>query len=194
MIAKIAELLKPGIEALSWADKVFGVVVPISAKNKLGETKIIPAYLNSIDLCHASEYWDCVPDSSKMSIVYFEDQGMSVVNAGCHFMDCEATLRIIVWLNFKLINPQYTSSLLMKAELINAIPKRLTNDDYVTKICLWMDSEEQRSPAIFSRYSYDETQLQYLMWPYDYFALNYRVKFSIPLSACETVQLNPSIC
>lgn len=194
MITKIAELIKSEISSLVWIDKLGGVVKPGRVK-VAGEDKIFPIYINdSADPCNASVYLDFVPDSKKMSVVYFEDQGIEVVNSGCTFTDCTASLKLICWANLVRINADYTDAIPLKLDLIKNIPARLPNTDWVTKILATFAGEDIKSPAIFGNYTYDETMTQYLIYPYDYFALNYTVKFSFVNSCFEDVVLNPKVC
>lgn len=194
MITKIAELIRTEISALAWIDRIGGIVKPGRVKIA-GEDKVFPIDFNNLaDPCNSSVYLDFVPDSSKMSIIYFEDQGIEVVNSGCTFTDCTASLKIVCWANLVRINADYTDALLLKLDLIKNIPARLPNDDWVTKILATFTGEDTKSPAIFGNYTYDETMTQYLIYPYDYFALNYSVKFSFVNSCCDDVVLNPKVC
>ena len=194
MISKVAELIKSEISSIIWIDKIGGIVKPGRVK-VAGEDKIFPIYLNDLaDPCNASVYLDFVPDSKKMSIVYFEDQGIDVVNSGCTFTDCIGSLKLVCWANLEKINIDYTSAEILKLDLLKNIPARLPNTEWVTKILATFEGEDIKSPAIFGAYTYDETMTQYLIYPYDYFALNYKVKFSIASECFEDVVLNPKIC
>lgn len=194
MITKIAELIKAEISALEWIERIGGVVKAARVK-VAGEEKVFPIDFNNLaDPCDSSVYLDFVPDSSKMSIIYFEDQGIEVVNSGCSFTDCTASLRLVCWANLERINADYTDAVPLKLDLIKNIPARLPNTDWITKILTNFTSEETKSPAIFGAYTYDETMTQYLIYPYDYFALNYSVKFSFAGSCFDEVILNPKVC
>jgi hypothetical protein len=194
MITKIAELIKTEISTLEWVDHLGGVVRR-GVVNVGGTDKVFPIYINdSADPCNPSVYLDFVPDSKKMSVVYFEDAGLEVVNSGCTFTDCTASLKLVCWANLIRINADYTDATLLKLDLIKNIPARLNNTDWITKILVTFAGEDIKSPAIFGGYSYDETMTQYLIYPYDYFALNYSVKFSFVNSCFEDVVLNPKVC
>jgi len=197
MTGKIAQLLLSQFSTLNWVDKTAGVVKPLRVKIKGGEEKIYPVALNtSEDACDTSTYTDLVPDSSKMSILYFEDEGSDVIESGCKYTDIECSLKLVCWLNLPKINADYTDALNIKLDLINNIPAHIANTDWVTKIRVMFEGEEPKSAAIFSEYTYDEAEHQYLIYPYDFFALNYRVKFSIPMSSeCLTaIVIDPSAC
>jgi len=196
MTDKIAQLILNEISILNWIDKTAGVVKPLRVKIKGGEEKVYPIYLNDATLCDSSTYTDLVPDSSKMSILYFEDGGSEVIESGCKYTDMETSLKLVCWLNLKRINVDYTDALDIKLNLINNIPASIDNTDWVTKIRVMFGSEEVKSADIFSEYTYDEAEHQYLIYPYDYFALNYRIKYSIPMdSDCLTdIVINPGVC
>lgn len=194
MNSKIAEILKDQISSLTWVDKIVGLVKPITYTDKAGTKKTIPIYYrDDPTLCDSGDYTDLVPDSSKMSIIYFEDGGTDVANAGCMFTDCISSLKLVCWCNLKLINPALSSALSLKLQVINTIPNQIANTDWVTKIQVSLESDDVGSP--FTKYTYDE-QKQFLMWPYDYFSLNYKVRYSIPRNAeCfDDITLNPAIC
>lgn len=193
MNKKIAEILKDQISSLDWIDKIAGLVRPVTFKDKAGNVKTMPIYLNGVDMCKASAYEDLVPDSSKKSILYFEDGGMDVINAGCLYIDVLSSLKLVCWCNLKIINPEYSSAIPMKLEILRTIPTKIDNTDWVTKINVQFAGEDMANP--FTPYTYDE-QKQFLIYPYDYFSLNYKVRFSVPLNAeCyDSVELNPDIC
>lgn len=197
MTSKIAQLIIDEIDSLNWVDKIKGVVKPLKVKIKGGEEKIYPICLNTDPtLCNSSTYTDLVPDSSKMSIIYFEDGGTEVIESGCKYTDLESSLRLVCWLNLRKINADFTDALNIKLNLINTIPADIANTDWVTKIRVMFEGEEEKSAGIFSEYTYDEAENQYLIYPYDFFALNYRVKYSMPMdSDCLTdIVINPASC
>jgi hypothetical protein len=194
MNTKIAEILKDQLTGLAWVEKIAGLVRPVTYTDKVGNKKTYPIYfISDPTLCDSGDYTDLVPNSSKMSILYFEDRGMNVINAGCQFIDISSNIKLVCWTNLKLINPAYSSALLLKLEVIRTIPINIPNTDWVTKINTTFAGDDLTNP--FTPYTYDE-QKQFLMWPYDYFVLNYQVRFSVPLDAeCyDNITLNPSIC
>lgn len=204
MTGKIADLIKTEIETvqangtyLQWVDKIAGVVRAQRYTDKAGNEQVFPvAYNTPEDLCDTTTYTDLVPDSSKMSIIYFEDGGTDIIESGCMYTDCETTLKLVCWVNLKRVNVSYTDALNLKLELINNIPEDIDNTDWVTKIRVMFEGEEPKSAGLFSEYTYDESRTQYLMYPYDYFALNYKVRYSIPMnSEClSAVIINPGVC
>jgi len=195
MNAKIADLIKEQIQDLNFIDKLAGIVKPVTYTDKAGNSKTFPVALNDASACDPGHYTDLVPDSSKISIIYFEDLGTDVVNAGCRYVDVEAKIRLVCWVNLAKVNTDYSDANLLKIKLLQTIPKRLTNTDWVTKIFVKFAGEEPKD-NLFSAYTYDEKQTQYLMYPFDYFGLNYNVKYSIPMnSEClDNIVLNPKIC
>ena len=67
------------------------------------------------------------------------------------------------------------------AEIIRALPHFAENHPPFDQVYSEVMSQEVRSNSIFSAYSYDEKHTQYLMYPYDYFALNIETKFAVCL-------------
>ena len=65
-------------------------------------------------------------------------------------------------------------------EVIKKLPTRpFASGDFIS-IYISDISQVERSVDIFSRYTYSEVTTQYLMFPFDYAALDLTVEFTIP--------------
>ena len=189
----IANILKGYIETLSWADKVAGLVQTANIRVKDGESFMDKSYPISCDIdadsCVKGSYQDLAPESKKKSVMYFEDRG------GVTFDRQEGTrlfyranLRLIGWLNLKLINEVDCDDDVRSCgvsgdyvlEVIKVLPYKPFDAGGFYSIAINPPSQVERSVDIFSRYTYNETATQYLMWPYDYFALDLDIDFIVP--------------
>jgi len=197
MIGKIADKLALKISGLNYVDRITGLAKVIS-KNIAGEggmvAKKIPTYLNlNKTTCDNADYIDLVPDSKLKSIIYFEDQGTSKIDCSGRYDDFETNLRLVFWCNLGMID-QGTDLYNIQSEIISTLIGRIDNFDYVVKIIIELADIPEKSPTIFAEFSYSEEDKQYLLYPYDYFALDFSVKWSLAKICYETTTLNPNSC
>lgn len=180
----IANIIKERLKSVSFVDNIVGLVRPITA-NINEKPCILPVAINiSQDLCLKGNYIDLMPNSKYKSIIYFEDNGINVLE--CSENKCEyiSKLKMIVWLNTTKINDVgclYDGSICSTLELIKAMQKsnpinNVNTNPLVHRIIV-MPKSIIRDKTIFSEYTYDEKYSQYLFYPYDYFAINIDVRF-----------------
>lgn len=192
----IANILKGYVETLPFAGKVGGLVKAItySTQNDKGVVrKTIPV---DCDVTHTNclkgKYTDLMPDSKYKSVMYFEDGGVKPGDSSARDFSFESDLKLICWLNLKKTGKTGCSNTALAiATILNTIPTRTFNSGVYTRILITMTGAEPKNAQIFSKYTYDEEKNQYLMYPYDYFALNFTVRFTIS-KACITNWVNSS--
>jgi hypothetical protein len=91
-----------------------------------------------------------------------------------------------------VISLDILDSSLLEIELMNIIPMRIPNSTYfAAMIC---DIIGQNKEGIFSSYSYNETEKQFLNYPYDYFAFNLNIDYRLPIGCLEELINSTSIC
>lgn len=185
MITTIAEALALELKTtLSWLETTAGVAKPVTYSVPGAPSKVMPVACGS-NCVEGDRYSSLVPDSALKSLLYFEDYGTILKEKDTRRYDCEATLRLVCWLNLaKLGIDDCTLSALAVSHVISAVPLQLAVGQPYEHVLLKVVEQLPKSPAIFSRYTYNEKQLQYLMWPYDYFALVIKAKF-IFIRGCE---------
>ena len=187
---KIAGLFKTYLETLSWADKVAGLVQTASIRTADSVTKTYPISCDvTADACIKGEYQALTPDSKKKSVMYFEDHGgVPFISRIGNTLKFSCKLRLIIWLNLKLIQEAECagdatgcgSSGDYVIEAIKKFPaKPFKSADFIS-IYITNISQVERSVDIFSRYSYSEVATQYLMFPFDFAALDIDTEFTIP--------------
>lgn len=196
MNADIANILKGYIETLPFAGKVGGLVKAITYSTQTDKgviKKIIPVDCGVTHAnCLKGKYTDLMPDSKYKSVMYFEDEGIRPVDNSTRDFSFESSLKLVCWLNLQKTGKiGCSNTALAIVTILNTLPTRSFNNGIYTRIQISIDGEEPKSPQIFSKYTYDEEKNQYLMYPYDYFALNISVKFSVSKS-CITDWVNSS--
>lgn len=196
MINDIANILKTQIEGLTWIEIIEGIVKPLKYTQKGGKEVTIPAVINATPtLCQQGKYLDLVPNSKKKSIIYFEDQGFDETDSfTCHYLRYSAMLRLISWVNLKLINQTYNSTTLLEQSIIKAINYQLANSNPYVKITARLEKMIQKGADLFGDYNYKEVQSQFITYPYDAFGMDWKVEFSIHKSCILDVILDPAIC
>lgn len=189
---KIANIFKRHIDDLTWVDKIAGLVQTANIRQKEGDSYVNKSYPISCDItvdqCTSGQYQDLAPDSKKKSVLYFEDGGVDFVERIGNRMKFRGSLRLVCWLNLREINRGTCDgdagdcgiSGDYVIDVIKTLPTSpISTVDFVS-IQVTNISQVERSVAIFSKYTYSEFATQYLMYPYDYFALDLNVDFIIP--------------
>ena len=196
MNEKIASILKSKIETLPFIDKIAGLVRPVKIEvmgpNEIKVPKTYPISSDiSSELCIDGQYKDLIPDSKYLSIIYFEDNGITLTARNNRWVSFNSRLTLVCWLNLKMIFECqiYTGSTQCILSILAELPEIPFSEDIYIEIRIVAVSEVPKSNAIFSKYTYDEIKTQYLLYPYDYFALNMSIDFKINLACVEQFKL-----
>ena len=130
-----------------------------------------------------------MPNSDYKTVLYFEDRGVSFERAAGNFKYYTSNLRLVCWINIEKLtesgvckseNPcTYAAHLV--AEIIRHLPEYPQHIAPFSTVYSEVVEQYVRSSNIFSAYSYNEKHSQYLMAPYDYFALDIKTSFAICL-------------
>ena len=214
MMYKIANLLKDEIKNLNFVEVAAGLAKPVQVKQNVRGTvregsleertgeaafevdiKVVPmAIRDTVDPCDSSDLLHLVPDTTKLSIHWWEDNGTEPTNEDTFYIHSQASLRLVSWWNLPLIDSSMTDPGLLVANLISNIPDYLDNVDYLTQIRVSFDGEEPGGAGIVSQYSFDEPENQFTTYPYFITGLNYIVDFAFAKNCVSAVTLNPSVC
>lgn len=201
----IANIIKSQIEDLSFVDKIAGLVTTvymnITDENDNKVQKSFPvACCTTAEDCKAGAYNDLCPNSAYKTVIYFEDGGVSFSRAAGNYKYYTSRLRLVCWINVAklLLDECYnedtcTISAALIAEIIRALPAFPVHYDYFDFVYHEVTGQQVHSNSIFAGYTYNEKQTQFLMYPFDYFALDIETQFAICLkstevydAACET--------
>jgi hypothetical protein len=127
------------------------------------------------------------PDSSRAGIAYFEtlvNRQTGAASNGRAFL-FTTNVRLFAWLNTKRLVPENVAPLAM-----SLIVSNLTGgyDDVHPLVNIRVEplQEVPRSPELFSKFSYNEVESQYLMLPFDYFAFDFQLSFGMVVGCAPT--------
>ena len=209
----IAEILAKQLSYLPWLSKVAGLVQEASLTIKGGGIKKIPiasvVYTSSLDwsgrtnldpaavivpkYCEANEdYQDLIPNSLELGIAYFEDQGSKLVRELSTSDMYDGQLLLVVWINKKLIGNIATDVLLF--EVMKALPRSIKQVPYVHNGKISIDTVEPNRPSPFEKYSYNEAEKQFLIYPYDYFSFKIKYRVIVSHGCAQLIEPAPIPC
>lgn len=154
----------------------------------------------SVDLdyeeCKKRKERDLTPNSKLKGISYFEDMGIFPLPKTRNGLQYESRLRFVCWLNRKLLTGDDYSHIVTHTMgyVINTLTKEPFNAGPFTRCMVTVRSIPIASKALFSAYTYEESVTQYLMPPFEYFAIDFGIRFSVPYACLPTLNLTPRKC
>lgn len=196
MITDIANILKGKLIGLPFVDRIAGLTQIAIDKQPIGENKFktirfpIACNVTGKDCSDSNNrVTDLVPDSTKKSVFFFQDiNGASFVNQTGNNLNFVADIRLVGWLNLKeLGKDQCSITSLVVSNIIRAFRATGTfNEAPFTRVKINILKQVLRDAKIFSDYTFSETETQYLMYPYEHFALDLKVNFTINSECMNT--------
>lgn len=203
MIKEAAKVLRDRLQFrgdIPFIDVYAGLVQTVSYKAETASgsttTERMPvSYDTNLSAgCSGTPEKAIIPDSSKKGIIYFEENGGAVpfrtIAGGSTLY--RLGLVAVVWLNrAKITGDDYSE---ISGSAFAEIKKKLTATDISDPFhrLTVTDARFRQNDAVFSKYSYDETVMQYLRPPFEYFAIDLTVTVLVPCAAA--IVLNPKIC
>jgi hypothetical protein len=185
MIHTIVDDIVTDLKTLSFADRVGGIVYPLQRKHidKDGRSvvKTIPIYQSTEIGCDNASYVDFVPNDDYKSCIYFESSAERAITDHTRLgqVATECTLTVVGWFNLRKINQGLTSAEAMFRNIVYKILQKSVVGD--TDVVVELSNIDFRNPAIFNRYSYDEAEKQYLIYPYDFGSATFDVQLIYPI-------------
>jgi len=182
----IAIILKNLVEPLGFSDKIAGLVQTIHLVERISDDKSkklsFPVSCDIQDLqdcVNNGRYKDLVPNDAYKSIVYFEDFGLIKTGTRGKNDIYNSRLRLVCWMNGQRLGKTdcSTASEAIKS-ILNVIPRNNANYGEYQRLRISMRQQVVKSKAIFSKYTYND-HMQYLIYPFDYFALDFDVSFHL---------------
>jgi hypothetical protein len=191
----IANIIKAYIECLDFVDKIAGLVqtvfLNITGENGVKVQKSFPvSCTTSVEDCKNGLYNDLTPDSKYKTVIYFEDGGVTFNKREGNFICYTSHLKLVCWINVGIDErcpdgEPCTQAADFIKQIICQLPTHPVNVSPFANFYPVIISEDIRSNSIFSKYTYNELQTQYLMYPYDYFALNIETTFCVCVTDCQ---------
>ena len=193
MIFAAIDLLTTDIEALGWVERYGRLTTPvriIDHQDRETEEQTFVIFPVSCNVTAAdcletdTRYYPLVPDSTKKSIAYWEQQGgFSFTNENDGFLTGSAVARFVAWLNIsELGKTDCTITADIIGPLLNTldVTKTPTSGVFTNgQIKFKVIEQVEKSADIFSAYTYDNQETGYLLFPYDYFALDVEISLKI---------------
>lgn len=198
MTNDIGNIIIDKIKTLPFIDKYAGVVKILSYKSeskdkKFTQKKFPASCQTTFEQCKdESRYMDLCPDSKKKSVLYLEDNGVRFIKREGSKITWKASYNLVCWLNMpKLGFNDCSYSTTAIASIMKQFPVTPFNDGIFTFIKINPIGQQPSSQNPFSKYSYDESVSQMLMYPFDYFVLLIDVDFITDQRCLEITPLNP---
>lgn len=138
-----------------------------------------------------------MPSDEWKSLIYFEDYGVATGDTIRGMQGYVSSLRLIAWLNrAKLVGDSYAEiSGRCQATIIAALCHRNPeNIQMFTRLTVNVARIPPQDPALFGRYTYNETDRQYLRPPYEFFGIDLTSRFYVPFKCLEGIPFNISAC
>lgn len=179
----IADILAKKLAGLGFVSKAAGLVYDLKTKSK-GIDKIFPAatkvYINSEACSDESVYKDLIPNSKDTGILYFEDLDSDLVYKTDVYEQWKGSLKLVGWFNvldvcqkINLFHSIHDINCLIK----NVIEEGLSDTDAIFESSIGITKHYSKRRNPFLRFSYDETQTQYLIHPFDFFS--FKVDYTV---------------
>jgi len=136
--------------------------------------------------------YDVSPNSLQKGILYFEDRGTMPRPRQGSSLNFSSYLRLVFWLNTKQFDSCNVQSLpaRIQAAAIAAITGRFINSDPVQKLAVRVQTIPAAGRTLFASYTFNEAVSQYLMPPYEAFAIDLLAEFSISVNCLDPLTTN----
>ncbi|GGH24653.1 hypothetical protein FAZ19_16270 [Sphingobacterium alkalisoli] len=186
----VAKVLKMLLTDLPYFDRPAGLVQTITKEDSSGsgKTKVI-RFPIEVDVTQEKESVPMIPDDRIKGMFYIEDGGSKHDGGN----DWTSDLTLVCWFCPKKISANVEAVSVNAMADIMYLCKKFYNDAPITKLKFNVVSSPVRSASIFSQYVYPEVNTQYLMPPYDFFALKIKASFRLSDSCIEPLT-DPDIC
>lgn len=196
MNALLALLLKDRISAFTYVDRLAGMVRSVSREQAGGEAITIPVAIGVEDplACGDSSVLDLVPDERYACMVYFEDKGLRAVKTRTRGTSFESRMRLVCWVNTAKLNGDAYAGDRILQQFIASFPSGLYNDGPFIGIRHTVEAVPERGKALFSAYTYPDAARQYLLYPFDAFAIELLTTLRVKPGCEEEVTAADAAC
>jgi hypothetical protein len=196
MNTDIAEILRAKIAGLNFIDRLAGLIRPLIKIDVAQDDqnvdyvvrKVFPIACN-VTAAQCEEdgrYLDLVPNDKYAPLMYFEDRGVVPVKREGDLYYFKSRLRLVGWINLNRFDTTSCSiSAMMVMILMKQFPNVKFNSGNYQRISITSLAEAPKSSDIFGAYSYLQETNQYLLYPYDYFAIDIETDFAISSKCIE---------
>lgn len=161
-------------------------------------TKKFPvAFIHNQDPACTGKEFVLTPDSSRKSIIYFEDFGVTATGKVKGLNGFVSSLRLVCWLNqANLVGDhyQFVGGRIM-ATLIDLLTSgNPDNVDMFTRLQVDVAAIPPQDAGLFGRYTYNEPDRQYLRPPFQFFGIDLRCKYFVPSKCLNNISWSTVSC
>lgn len=207
MNKELAKALRQIIESnggLNFVEKMFGTVQTVEKTEEASGTFIKKRFPVATE--HISE--NCLirneeiasPDSSLRGILYFEDNGTAKSNKilSGNQLRFDSRLRLVCWINRNKVKAD--AYIEISGLLIADILNKLSVDRIISEVGFFRNLKTEvvsippQNANIFSAYSYDESVNQYLRPPFEFFAIDLKITYSVNPNCIEEIEIIEKEC
>jgi hypothetical protein len=188
MNKQIALILLSRLTDAAYLDRTSGIVQVLRRMDQISQDG--PLIEKRIPYAHDASLIDntvsgnaMIPNSAFKSCLYFEDQGISKVSAGTRGITYDSRMRLVCWMNMRLAFGDYNTAktALVMADIISRLTTvRNFNSGFFSTLNCSVTNIPAQNAAIFQDYDYSEVEAQYMMPPFDFFALELNIRFTVP--------------
>ncbi len=196
MIDKVLEqIISTDLQPLAQIFTRMGGLVRVQVeKGTNGATErrypVVPKLLGD---CQGGDYTDMSPNSSQNGILYFQLITKPVTNEVANNLFREDySLRCVGWFNADKVSGSASSLAANVAALIKR--RQPAFGTYLTNISTKFTGFDLKSTEIFSAFTYNEAQSQYLMKPYDFFSFTLEIGYIFAPSCVPTITTVENEC
>jgi hypothetical protein len=196
---KLAQLLSADLSG--FIDR-FGGLVHVAEKEVVSDTKTT---IDKFPICdqHIIYGDECsvnganitfMPDSSLRGISYFEDGGITPVAFRGGMQQFTSRLRLVIWLNPQKFQAEIAEQLSMQVQstvIAKLLDVRSKTYGGLLAVTVSLSKILPQDKSIFSNYTYNAAQSQYLLLPYQYMAFDLDINFRIKPGCSPVVPADP---
>lgn len=181
MNARIASILKDRISQFTYVDRIAGMV-RTAQMERAGQVVKLPVAIDVADdlACDASTLRDMVPDERYACIVYFEDRGFQRITSRTRGTSFRSSIRLVCWVNTaKFGSDPMAGERIMQQFLAEVHQPGPVNTDTLVGLRTTAETSPERGGGLFGAYTYPEISRQYLLWPFDAFAIDIAAEYRL---------------
>ncbi len=203
MTTVLAHILKKQLIDLNFLDSIAGLVQTISRIEPtiIEDTFAVSKFPASVDLnfddcLRKGNFTDLVPNSKNKGILYFENWGTVPNGRKGNDFEYISKLRLVCWINNQKIQGKESKSI--RHQLITFIRAKLENKFFqgegLKKISVTATRIIENDVEIFKPYTYPIDAVKFLMHPFEAFAIDLHIGYSIGSNCVSEPILKPELC
>lgn len=181
MNARIAAILKDRLSQFTYVDRIAGMV-RTAQMERAGQVVKLPVAIDVDDdlACDASTLRDMVPDERYACMVYFEDRGFQRITSRTRGTSFRSSIRMVCWVNTaKFGGDPMAGERIMQQFLAEVHQPGPVNTDTLVGLRTTAETSPERGGGLFGAYTYPESSRQYLLWPFDAFAIDIAAEYRL---------------